>query len=255
MNTTQDEYLESLWYLREQDKDSLADLQTALDAPIDYDKLEGIVFAEMAVFNRKTGKVALTELGLDYARGLVRKHRLAERLLYDVLGFRNERFESEACTFEHLVAPHVVDGICTLLGHPRECPHGLPIPEGPCCVRNDHVSQSSVAHLSELEVGESGRVAYVNCQDDSQLHRLNGLQIKPGVEIRVHQKYPAWVVECEGGMIAIDKRVADRICLWKQQTSSAPEGETEPRMMRPGPKWRFWRRASRRTSDSSRRER
>ena len=246
MNTTQDEYLEALWYLREQDKDSLADLQTALDAPIDYDKLDGIVSDEMAVFNRKTGKVALTEQGLDYARGLVRKHRLAERLLYDVLGFRNERFESEACTFEHLVAPHVVDGICTLLGHPRECPHGLPIPEGPCCVRNEHVLQSAVAHLSELDVGESGRVAYINCQDDSQLHRLNGLQIKPGVEIRVHQKYPAWVVECEGGMIAIDQRVADRICLWKQQTSSAPEGEAEQRMTRQGSKWHFWHRASRR---------
>ena len=245
MNDTQDEYLEALWCLQEQDKDSVADLATALDEPVDYAKLESIVSAEMAVLDRKTGTIALTEQGLGHARGIVRKHRIAERLLHDVLGFQNERFESEACTFEHLVAPHVVDGICTLLGHPRECPHGLPIPEGLCCVRNDHVSQSAVAHLSELEVGESGRVAYINCQDDSQHHRLNGLQIKPGVKIKVHQKYPAWVVECEGGMIAIDQRLADRICLWRGQTSSVPEGATEPQKTRQDSRWRFWRRASR----------
>ncbi len=242
MNASQDEYLESLWHLQEQGKDSVEDFATVLGAPLDEARLDSLVSSGMAVLDRKIAKVALTDQGMDYARGLVRKHRLAERLLYDVLGFTDERFETEACTFEHLVAPHVVDGICTLLGHPRKCPHGLPIPEGPCCAKSDNVMKSAITHLSQLEVGEVGRVAYLDCQDDQQIHRLNGLQIKPGVEIRVHQKYPAWVVECEGGMIAIDERVANRICLWKQQAASAQEVATKVGAAKTGSKWRFWRR-------------
>ena len=241
MNVGQDEYLEALWCLREQEKDTLADLQTALADPLDHDILASLAAVGMAVLNRETGTVALSAQGLDYARELVRKHRLAERLLHDVLGLRNQRFESEACTFEHLVAPNVVDGICTLLGHPRECPHGLPIPEGPCCTRNENTVQSAVAHLSEFELGESGRIAYLNCRDDSLLHQLNGLQIKPGAKIKVHQKYPAWVVECEGGMIAIDPRIADSICLWRQQTPPPPEHEIGPQETEKGAKRRFWR--------------
>ena len=64
---------------------------------------------------------------------LIRAHRLAEKLIHDVLG---GKFEDEACEFEHIASPKLVDSICTMLGHPKECPHGLPIPEGDCCKRS-----------------------------------------------------------------------------------------------------------------------
>ena len=243
MNTKQDEYLEALWYLQEQAKDSVANLAVTLDAPVDLDELTGLATLGMVSFNSDTGKVSLTQQGYEHARGLIRKHRLAERLLHDVLGFSTQRYESEACSFEHLVAPHVIEGICTLLGHPRECPHGLPIPEGPCCIRNQSVVHSAVEMLADLDVGQTGRVAYLNCHEDTQLHRLSGLQIHPGAEVRVHQKYPAWVIECDGGMIAIDDRTAQSICVWK---TKAPAVDT--RDPAPPPKttsrWRFWKRRS-----------
>jgi len=66
-------------------------------------------------------------------RQLIRARRLAERLIHDVLG---GEFEEGACEFEHMGSTKLIDSICTLLGHPKECPHGLPIPEGECCQRS-----------------------------------------------------------------------------------------------------------------------
>ncbi|HIJ73742.1 MAG TPA: metal-dependent transcriptional regulator [Candidatus Hydrogenedentes bacterium] len=245
MNMKQDEYLEALWRLHEQEKNSVEDLQTALNAPVERDVLDGLTSDRMAEYDGELRKVRLTEKGLAYALDLVRKHRLAERLLHDVLRVRGEGFESEACTFEHLVAPQVVEGICTLLGHPRECPHGLPIPEGECCRRSEQTISTSVVYLAQLEVGEVGQVAYIDCQDDAQLHRLNGLQFKPGVEVKLHQKYPAYVVECEGGIIAIDEWIAKRILLWKQRGRGVYEDGAVPHVPEKPARKRFWRRGRR----------
>ena len=155
--------------------------------------------------------------------------RLAERLLYDVLG---GEFESGACEFEHMVTLEVVDSICTLLGHPRECPHGLPIPEGECCKHSTRTASSSIAPLTELEVGQSARVAYVNCRDDQRLHKINGLHIRPGAVVRLHQTYPSYVIECEGANIALDKEIAFNICVWKEPWQFAPDREETPDLRR-----------------------
>lgn len=239
MNTNQDEYLEALWRMREGGKDSVEDLRTVLDMQVEDVIIDSLVSENYVVMDRGGKAVALTEEGKVYARDLVRKHRLAERLLFDVLQMREGRFETEACAFEHLLAPQVVEGICTLLGHPRTCPHGLPIPKGTCCRRSETKVNTSVVSLTDLAVNETGQIAYINCPDDAQLHRLNGLQIRPGTEITLHQKYPTCVIECEGGMIALDELIADNICLWKkQEEGQKPGGDDEGG--RPEKKKRRW---------------
>jgi DtxR family Mn-dependent transcriptional regulator len=83
----------------------------------------------------KDGVEEFTPAGELRARNVIRRHRLAERLFIDVLSIRDEvEIESSACKFEHILSEDVTDRICTLLGHPRECPHGSPIPQGDCCV-------------------------------------------------------------------------------------------------------------------------
>ena len=136
----------------------------------------------------------------------------AERLLYDVLG---GDFESGACEFEHTVTPELVDSICILLGHPKTCPHGSPIPQGKCCKESRRTAQSSVVPLVKLEVGQSARVAYINCKSDQQLHKIDSLCIRPGTIVTLHQRYPTYVVECEGSNIAMDEQIASNICVWK----------------------------------------
>jgi putative ABC transport system ATP-binding protein len=78
--------------------------------------------------------VTLTHRGRNRAGSIIRRHRLAERLFTDSLAMDSEtEIEQQACKFEHILSPGATDKICTFLGHPRTCPHGAPIPPGPCC--------------------------------------------------------------------------------------------------------------------------
>jgi putative ABC transport system ATP-binding protein len=78
--------------------------------------------------------VELTPRGRQRAADIIRRHRLAERLFTDSLAMDSEtEIEQQACKFEHILSPEATDKICAFLGHPRTCPHGAPIPSGPCC--------------------------------------------------------------------------------------------------------------------------
>ncbi len=78
--------------------------------------------------------VEFTERGRTLASSIIRRHRLAERLFTDSLAMDSEtEIEQQACKFEHILSAEATDKICTFLGHPETCPHGSPIPPGPCC--------------------------------------------------------------------------------------------------------------------------
>lgn len=79
------------------------------------------------------GQVSLTPQGQNRARGIVRRRRLAERLFTDTFSIANGEANSSACKFEHIISPELDQRICKFLGHPKTCPHGNPIPPGPCC--------------------------------------------------------------------------------------------------------------------------
>src|ERR1700674_2842762 len=80
--------------------------------------------------------VELTTHGRERASSVIRRHRRPERLFTDSLAMDSEsEIEQQACKFEHILSPEATDKICTFLGHPRTCPHGAPIPPGPCCAR------------------------------------------------------------------------------------------------------------------------
>lgn len=210
-----DEYLEQLWYMKEEGKPSLDALKRALDTTFDSNMVNELSSDGLVSINQDAETIALTEEGELQARRLIRAHRLAERLLHDVLGGESEQV---ACEFEHTVSLELVDSICTLLGHPKTCPHGLPIPEGECCKRSVKTALSFIVPLTDLDPGQSARIAYVNCRSDQQIHRLEGLCIRPGVTVKLHQNYPTYVIECEGQTIALDKEVAVNICVWNNSS-------------------------------------
>jgi putative ABC transport system ATP-binding protein len=98
--------------------------------------------------------VALTPRGRTRAGSIIRRHRLAERLFTDSLAMDSEsEIEEQACKFEHILSPEATDKICTFLGHPRTCPHGAPIPPGPCCHTNISVETGVGAERSEVRSG------------------------------------------------------------------------------------------------------
>src|SRR4051794_28502874 len=73
-------------------------------------------------------RVVLTEKGRGLATTVVRRHRLAERLLVDVIGLEWEKVHAEAARWEHAISADVEEKLVLLLGDPATCPHGNPIP-------------------------------------------------------------------------------------------------------------------------------
>jgi DtxR family transcriptional regulator, Mn-dependent transcriptional regulator len=235
-----DEMLERLWQLRERGCSTVPALRGEL-----ADRYREVDLAELSRDNLVVlagQEISLTTAGSAHAKRLIRAHRIGERLIHDVLG---REFESGACEFEHILNTEIVEGICTLLGHPRECPHGFPIPEGECCLVSARYVRKLIVPLTELKIGQSARVAYVYTKSDQQLHRLTSLQIRPGRLVKLHQAYPSYVIECEGASIALDDEVALSINVWVEgpaAVAAAPslsEGPGRPNFTRPFWRWRW----------------
>ena len=89
---------------------------------------------EIGLLRSERPVLEMTEQGRQRAASVIRRHRLAERLFADTFQMRDDaELESNACTFEHILSPEVTERICVFLDHPQHCPHGSPIPPGPCC--------------------------------------------------------------------------------------------------------------------------
>lgn len=211
-----DEHLEKLWHIRDEKSDSFVNLKEHMGDVFNQATIDELHRDGMVDIVSGSDRITLTKKGEERARSIIRAHRIAERLFYNVLGRDSEK---EACEFEHNVSIQLVDSICTLLGHPRECPHGLPIPQGRCCEEAATSMHSLVMPLTSLSVGSSARVAYVNFGNEQRFHKVEGLHVRKNALIKLCQKNPAFVIECEGATIAIDTDIASRIHIWKDLDS------------------------------------
>jgi DtxR family Mn-dependent transcriptional regulator len=154
------------------------------------------------------GRVRLTPPGHAAASRVIRRHRLAERLLVDVLDVGGDIMDQTACAFEHVLKPGVEEKVCTLLGHPRFCPHNLPIPPGKCCEDRKRETVRAVAPLSELNPGQAGVIAYVHSSDSTKLAKLMAMGVLPGERIRLLRRLPSYVFEVGFTQYAVDRDVA-----------------------------------------------
>ncbi len=209
-----EEYLEILWYMHERQGTNLKKFM--IDENSNWDPAIADELKELGYIEQNELELKFTDKGYSKARQLVRSHRLAERLLTDVLNMKLDQAETGACEFEHIIVPEIVDGICTLLGHPKVCPHGLPIPEGSCCREAKRSIESATENITQLEIGKKARVAYINTRSNSRMHQLTQLGIHPGVEVWIHQKYPVLVLRINHTQIALDEEVAKDILVWEQ---------------------------------------
>lgn len=210
------EVLEAVWTLEEQETATLDEVSRNAATTVSNGlfaalKNDGLIAID------ETGKVRLLPKGRELAEQIIRRHRLAERLICDALGSHVDDSEVAACEFEHLLAQGITDSICTLLGHPRYCPHNKPIPEGECCRQAQDELKPIVVSCDQLRVGESARIAYFSTREHSRLLKLSSLGISPGISMRLIQKWPAYVIQCEETEIALEPEVAKNIYVWQEK--------------------------------------
>jgi DtxR family transcriptional regulator, Mn-dependent transcriptional regulator len=204
-----EELLELLWTLREGDRCRVEDV---LKETGDGEGEELLRAMERdGWISMEQGKVLFTEEGERRAAEVIRRHRLAERLLSEVFELEESSVESSACQFEHILSPRVLDSVCTFLGHPPTCPHGKPIPRGPCCAKFKREVEPLVLPLPDLKLGEEGRVVFIKPRSRSRLERLSSMGLIPGSTVKLIQRRPSFVLEIGETALALDEEIVREI--------------------------------------------
>lgn len=198
-----DEVLEHLYYASEDQRVvvSLDDLHADLTDRA-FNEAMAELTAQGAVVSG--GTCSLSESGEQRARGIVRRHRLAEVLCVQALGTDLHDAEVSACEMEHTLSESVVDRVCAFLGHPPVCPHGKPVPAGECCRVYSKKLEPLIMRIVDLPVGASASIAFIAQTTLARIERLAAFGIVPGSEVRLVARHPTCVVACGASSIALD---------------------------------------------------
>ncbi|MBI2865360.1 MAG: metal-dependent transcriptional regulator [Chloroflexi bacterium] len=156
-------------------------------------------------------EIALTARGHQLAESMLRRHRLSERLLTDVLGIAWHRVHAEACRIEHSLSPEVEEKLSLALGHPPTCPHGNPIPG------NVGEADGTAIPLRQAKVGDTvlvARISEVAEEDDELMAYLQLQGLTPGSSLIVVEKAPfngPISLRGEDRVVAISPEVAAKV--------------------------------------------
>jgi DtxR family Mn-dependent transcriptional regulator len=165
--------------------------------------------ATSGLAERKDGRVVLTKRGRQQGASLVRRHRLSERFLVDVLHLPWDKAHDEACKFEHALSPDVEARLAERLGNPATCPHGYPIPD-----ERGGLAGSTARPLASLQAGERGVIERVDEADPELLRYLASLGLLPDTPVSVESVAPfggPQLVRVGQAQYALGREVAARV--------------------------------------------
>src|SRR3989442_15882588 len=155
LSATVEEYLEAAYNMSAEDEvvigARLAE-KFHVSAPTVTEMLKRLVRDGFIAMDNKR-QVTLTEAGKQAAEAVLRRHRLTERFLVDMLGMQWHQVHEEACRLEHFISGAVEARVITTLNNPTPCPHGNPIPGSVANARN-YLKDKAAIRLSSVEVGE-----------------------------------------------------------------------------------------------------
>ncbi len=152
--------------------------------------------------------VELTEIGRRLAVGAIRRHRVVERFLSDMLGYAWNEADRLAPAFEHDLPEEVLERLFVALHQPTTCPHGFPIPH------TEVAEIEALPPLYSLEPGDIAVVAVPGSTDKDVVDFLETLGLRPGVSVEVREKHPfdgPLVLVVAGCDRTISQRVASQI--------------------------------------------
>jgi DtxR family Mn-dependent transcriptional regulator len=162
--------------------------------------------------------VRFTTEGRRTAVALIRRHRIVERFLSDMLGYSWNEADRLAPTFEHDLPDEVEERIYSALNRPTTCPHGFPIP----LPEEDDIP--AMPPLYTLEAGDRAEVALPSSTDPEVVRFLEELGVRPGVSLEVREKHPfdgPLVVRVDGEDRTLGERIARHIYVRKTNGSDA----------------------------------
>jgi DtxR family Mn-dependent transcriptional regulator len=171
----EEEYLQTIFWLQEAGLPmTAANVARAmqLSAPTVHEMI-GRLERDGYVHRDSDKSLEFTDSGLDHARGIVRRHRLIERFLTDVLGIPWDEVHEEAERLEHAMSPVLEARMLAAIGDAKTCPHGHPIEAG---------QRIEGVPLADVEEGASVRILRFENEAEDLLHYLKASGLEPGEE-------------------------------------------------------------------------
>ena len=181
-------YLKVIWGLQEWSDTAVTATSIADRAGVRLSTASGAVgkLADQGLVEHAPyGAVTLTPRGHGYAVEMVRRHRLIETFLVQVLGYRWDQVHDEAERLEHAISDFMVERLDAYLGRPTRDPHGDPIPDA-----QGRVSTPTAQLLAEVEPGRTVRVERISDADPELLRHFAEHGITVGVQVEVEPGPP-----------------------------------------------------------------
>jgi DtxR family transcriptional regulator, Mn-dependent transcriptional regulator len=202
----EEEYLQTLFWLDEAGLSMTgANVARAMQlSPPTVHEMIGRLERDGYITRAPDKTISFTDSGWEHAEGVVRRHRLIERFLTDVLGIPWDEVHEEAERLEHAMSPVLEARMLAAIGDAKTCPHGHPIVAG---TRIDGVPLADVAE------GASVRVVRFENEAEDLLHYLKGSGLEPGLEGSLAASGADEVVVDAGGgqMISVTRSVAETV--------------------------------------------
>ena len=148
--------------------------------------------------------ISFTDSGAQHAEAIVRRHRLIERFLTDVLGVPWDEVHEEAERLEHAMSPVLEEKMRAAIGDAKTCPHGHPIVAG---------ARLAGVPLAEFEVGASVRILRFENEAEDLLHYLKSSGVEPGMEgvVQARTEEEVTIDTLDGGLCTLTPSVAETV--------------------------------------------
>jgi DtxR family Mn-dependent transcriptional regulator len=203
--SAEEEYLQTLFWLHEAGLPMTgANVARAmqLSAPTVHEMI-GRLERDGYITRAGNKTISFTESGRDHAEGIVRRHRLIERFLTDVLGIPWDEVHEEAERLEHAMSPVLEERMLAAIGDAKTCPHGHPITPG---------ARIEGVPLADVELGAKVTVLRFENEAEDLLHELKAAGLEPGLEGTLADRGEDVVVEAGGGRrVAVTASVAETV--------------------------------------------
>jgi len=216
VSATIEEYLEAIYILQERSGSAkTTELAKRLKVALGTvtNTIESMEKQNLIVHEPYKG-VKLTAKGRKIALNVVRRHRLSERLLTDILRLEWSKAHDIACKLEHAIAGEdIIKPLEKALGNPKTCPHGNPIP-----TESGRLAEEKSELLTNLSQGESGVIVKITDERQDMLQYLATLGLVPGASVSIEEKAPfngPIIVKVMGASYALGRNVASVIWIRK----------------------------------------
>jgi DtxR family Mn-dependent transcriptional regulator len=200
----QEEYLEILYWLEEAGLPMTgANVARAMHlSPPTVHEMVGRLEKDGYVTRAEDKTLVFTDNGRDQARAMVRRHRMIERFLTDVLGIPWDEVHEEAERLEHAMSPVLEERMTAAIGDATTCPHGHPLVEG---VREQG------ALLADCEPGARVTILRFENEAEELLHYLMDAGVNPGMEGTIESSNDEVVLAADDGSHSVSKDVAETV--------------------------------------------